>query len=256
MVQDIRRYADYRLEEHERSEEDARRAHHVSVRDPGEPAGARQGRGRQGRRGPGEGRRAAADRGHGTRPRPAGGASGHRQDTARAGDRLRARSRLQPCPVHAGHHPDGARRRERHACGRDEVREGHDLHQRAPRGRDQPHPAAHAGCAARGDGRAEHHRRGSRASPARPVPRDRDAEPVRAGGRLPAPGVEPRPVPLQGLHRLHGSRARGRHAPAPAHRRHARHARRDHAAARHRRPGQGPHRARRHRSCPRRWPAT
>ena len=62
MVQDIRRYADYRLEEHERSEEDARRAHHVSVRDPGEPAGAREGRGRQGRRRSGEGRRAAADR--------------------------------------------------------------------------------------------------------------------------------------------------------------------------------------------------
>ena len=88
------------------------------------------------------------------------------------------------------------------------------------------------------------HDRGSRAPPARPVPRDRDAEPVRAGGRVPAPRVEPRPVPLQDLHRLLLDREGSRDAPAPAHGRHPGHARRDHAAARDRRSRQGPDRAR------------
>ncbi len=78
-----------------------------------------------------------------------------------------------------------------------------------------------------------------------PVPRDRDAEPVRAGGRLPAPGVAARPVPLQDRARLLRRRARGRDAPPPPHRRHPGHARRDHAAARDRRAGQGPAGARR-----------
>ncbi len=51
-------------------------------------------------------------------------------------------------------------------------------------------------------------------------------------------------------------RARGRHAPPPAHRRHTGHARRDHAAARDRRARQGPDRARRHGRPRRGRPAT
>ena len=48
------------------------------------------------------------------------------------------------------------RARARRSSSRD------DLHERPARGRDQPHPAAHPGRAARGDGRAERHGRGSR----------------------------------------------------------------------------------------------
>ncbi len=147
-------------------------------------------------------------------------------------------------------------RPERHARRRDEVHAGHGVHERAARGRDQPHAAAHPVRAPRGDGGARRHDRGSRPPPAGSVPRDRHAEPVRAGGRLPAPRVEPRPVPLQDLHRLLRHREGSRDAPAAAHGRHAGHARRDHAAARDRRARQGPDRARRRRSSPRRSPGT
>ena len=68
---------------------------------------------------------------------------------------------------------------------------------------------------------------GKHASAARPVPRHRDPEPVRARGHLPAARVAARPLPLQDHPRLRGRGERDRHAPAPAHRRHARHAGRD-----------------------------
>ena len=92
-VQDSRRSADYRLgRHHERDRRTAGVAHHVSVRDPGDAARAGEGGGRQGRRRPGPGGRAPADRRHGARPRPARRPSGHREDAPRTRDRVRARA--------------------------------------------------------------------------------------------------------------------------------------------------------------------
>ena len=62
---------------------------------------------------------------------------------------------------------------------------------------------------------------GEHAPAARPLPRRRDAEPVRAGRRLPTPGVPARPFPLQGRPRIRLARARDRHAAPAAHRRRA-----------------------------------
>ena len=82
-----------------------------------------------------------------------------------------------------------------------------------------------------------------------PVPRHRDPEPVRARGHLPAARVAARPLPVQDHPRLRGRGERDRHAPAPAHRRHAGHARRDPLSARRRRPRPGAARPRRNRGA-------
>ena len=74
---------------------------------------------------------------------------------------------------------------------------------------------------------------------ARSVPRDRDAEPVRARGHLPAARVPARPLPLQDRPRLLRPAERGRDAVAAAPRHRTGHARRDPAAARRRGPRQG-----------------
>ena len=71
---------------------------------------------------------------------------------------------------------------------------GADLRERRARRRDQPRDAEDAVGAARGDGRAAGDGRRRDAAAARAVPADRDREPDRAGGHVPAPRGAARPL--------------------------------------------------------------
>ena len=131
------------------------------------------------------------------RPHPHRGLPGPGQDAHRPAPRPDARSRLQAHPVHA-RSPAQRHHRQlplRPARGAVRVPPRPDLHQPAPRRRDQPRHAQDAERAARGDAGGAGHRRG-RALPARAaVPRDRHAEPDRARGHLPAARGAARPLP-------------------------------------------------------------
>ena len=100
-------------------------------------------------------------------------------------------------PVHA--RPDALRRDRlvdlRPAERRVHVPAGPDLHQPAPRRRDQPRPAEDAGGAARGDAGAAGDDRGRDARARRAVHRARDAEPDRVRGHVSAAGGAARPLP-------------------------------------------------------------
>ena len=88
---------------------------------------------------------------------------------------------------------------------------GRRVHERPARRRDQPDAAADAGGAARGDAGAARHGRRPHALAAGPVHGDRDPEPLRAGGDLPAARVAARPLPVQDPPRLRlGRRSSGR----------------------------------------------
>ena len=188
------------------------------LQEPRRPSRASEGRGLEGGARPGSRGRAAPRRRARAWPRPRRGSPGKREDTARAGDRAHARGVLQPHPVHPRHRAARARRRVRREVRTAGIRAGRRLHERPPRGRDQPHAAAHAVGSPRGDAGAPGHGRGPEPQAQGPVPRHRDAERERVRGRLPAAGVAARPVPLQGRARVRGRDRRARHARPPARR--------------------------------------
>ena len=70
------------------------------------------------------------------------------------------------------------------------VPSGPGVHERPPRGRDQPRVTAHAIGAPRGDERVAGDGRRRDTRPARPLLRRRDAEPHRLPGHLPAPEAQ------------------------------------------------------------------
>ena len=93
---------------------------------------------------------------------------------------------------------------EDHATGARSFRfvRGPGVREHRARRRDQPHAAAHAGGAARGDA-GTFGDRGRRDDDApRAVLRARHPEPDRAGGDVPAPRGAARPLPLRRAHRL------------------------------------------------------
>ena len=104
------------------TQEDGRRANHVPVRDPGNAQGAREGGGRQGRRRPGPRGRAAARRRARARATSCSKAlPGSAKTLLGRATALRARRGLPPHPVHAGHDADRDRRRDDHPRRRDEA---------------------------------------------------------------------------------------------------------------------------------------
>ena len=128
---------------------------------------------------------------------PARGRAGHGEDARGADLRRRGRRDVHPHPVHARpgavrhrRHPDlpaeqgGVRRRARTG-----------LRQLRDRRRDQPRAGQGAVGDARADGRAPGLDRRPDLPAARPVHRDRDPEPDRVRGRLPAARGAARPVP-------------------------------------------------------------
>ena len=144
------------------------------------------------------------------RARPARGAARDREDAAGERDRARPRRQLQ---ARRSSRRTRRPRRSSATTSRAAARRlpaGRGLHEHPPRRRDQPHAAAHAGGAARGDAGAPRHRRGPDALAAGAVHGDRDPEPVRAGGHLPAARVAARPLPLQDPPRLRVGRDRAR----------------------------------------------
>ena len=86
---------------------------------------------------------------------------------------------------------------------------GSALRQPAPRRRDQPGAAEDAGRAARGDGGAAGHDRGRDPSARPAVPRDRDAEPDRVGGHVPAARGAARPVHAAARSAIRNARTSG-----------------------------------------------
>ena len=158
----------------------------------GDPRRGRAGGRRQARRA-----RARPARDARRRPRPARGRPGPGQDADGAVVRRRstalrfARVQFTPDLMPVRHHRlVDVRPRDGEFVP---ARAG--LHQRAARRRDQPRAAEDAGRAARGDGGAPGDDR-RRDAPARaPVHRDRDAEPDRVRGHLPAAGGAARPLP-------------------------------------------------------------
>ncbi len=128
--------------------------------------------------------------------------------------------------------PEEITGRERDVRRRDDVPPGRRVHEHPPRRRDQPHAAAHAGRAPRGDAGAARDGRGTHPLAAVALHGDRDPESLRAGRDLPAPGVPARPVPVQDPPRLRLGRSRARDPPAAAPRPRPRRSRRRRAAAR------------------------
>ena len=137
-----------------------------------------------------------------------------------AGQRSRARRRADP--VHA--RPAADRRHRALDLQPEDARlrvpPGAGLRQRPARRRDQPRDAEDAVGPARGDGRAAGHGRRRDAAAARPVLRDRDREPDRAGGHLPAARGAARPLRRADDARLSrrrgGGGGRARAAPRPS----------------------------------------
>ncbi len=152
--------------------------------------------------------------------RPARGRAGHGQDGARPRDRPDDRGRDGGAdPVHA--RPAADRRHRALDLQPEDARlrvpAGAGLRQRRARRRDQPGDAEDPVGAARGDGRAAGDRgRRDAAAPASLL-RDRDREPDRAGGHLPAPRGAARPLRRACDARLSSRRGGGcgRARPAP-----------------------------------------
>ena len=140
-------------------------------------------------------------------------APGHRQDQPREGARRHRAGHEQPHPVHA--RPAALRRHGRHDLrpGAAPVRVPPRARLRLDRARrrDQPRIAEDPVRAARGHGgvAGDRRRHAARGRPA--VPRDRDAEPDRAGGHLQAARGAARPLPHQDLDRLPRPRRRRAH---------------------------------------------
>ena len=136
---------------------------------------------------------------------------GRRQDGAREGARAVARADVPPRPVHARPPPgrrDG-RQRLRPAERRVPLPGRPGVRQRPARRRDQPGVAEDAVGAARGDAGDAGDGRRHDARPRAAVPRDRDPEPRRVRGDVPAARGAARPLRRADDDRLSAARRRG-----------------------------------------------
>ncbi len=145
-------------------------------------------------------------------PHPDRGRPRRRQDDARQGDRPLDRLLVPPDPVHARPPADRRDRRQRLQPGARglRVQARRDLREHRARRRDQPREPQDPVRAPRVHGGAPDHRRHGDLPARHAVHGDRDPEPDRARGHLPAPRGAARPLHDADRDRLPLERGRGR----------------------------------------------